>query len=177
MINQPDVMQQEFSMLKNAPGYLIILIAMMISHAYASSLGETRQETINISADEAYEDVQPGILHFNGHFMMKSVEWELDSARATVYGQPDRPDKVLLEGFPARFRITRNDGEDQRTVIAEAAAMEYEQSNNLLQLTGGAVLMLNDEVIRSTAIKYDIETGRYWAGGVDGVVIEVPPVD
>ena len=177
MIRQPDVIQQEFSMLKISTGYQIILIALMISHAYASPLDETMQETINISADEAYEDIKPGVLHFKGHFMMKSGGWELESEQATVYGQPDRPDKVLLAGYPARFRITRNDGEGQSTVLAEAPAMEYQQSNHLLQLTGGAVLMLNDEVIRSSAIKYDIETGRYWAGGVDGVIIEVPPVD
>ncbi len=37
--------------------------------------------------------------------------------------------------------------------------------------------MLGDEVIRSKHIQYDISTNRYQAGGADGVLIEVPPVD
>jgi lipopolysaccharide transport protein LptA len=177
MIRQPDVIEQEFFMLKIALGCLIILIAAMISPGYALPLDENRLETINISADEAYEDVQPGILHFKGHFLMHSSKWKLEAVQATVYGSPDRPDKVLLEGSPARFFIIRNDGDGQDTVEAEAPAMEYLRSTNTLELKGGAKLKLDDEVIHSTVIKYDIDSNRYWAGGVDGVMIEVPPVD
>ena len=164
-------------MLKIFPGYPIILIAVMISSGYAWALDKGKLETINISADEAYEDIQPDILHFKGHFLMQSREWRLESVQATVYGQPDRPDKVLLGGSPARFFITLNDANGQRVVEAEAPAMEYLRSTNVLKLTGGAMLKLDGEVIRSTVIKYDIDTNRYWAGGVDGVMIEVPSGD
>jgi len=164
-------------MSKSSPGCQIILIAALISPGYALPLDKSRLETINISADAAYEDIRPGILHFKGHFLMQSHEWKLESAQATVYGQPDRPDKVLLGGSPARFHIIRNDGDEQLIVEAEASAMEYLRSTNMLELTGGAVLKLGSEVIRSIVIKYDIDTNRYWAGGVDGVMIEVPPGD
>jgi len=164
-------------MLKITHGCLIILIAAMISPGYALSLDENKLETINISADEAFEDVQPGILHFKGHFLMHSREWKLEAVQATVYGRPDRPDKVLLEGSPARFFITRNDGDEQDTVEAEASVMEYLRATNTLELKGGAKLKLDGEVIQSVVIKYDIDSNRYWAGGVDGVMIEIPPVD
>ena len=162
-------------MLKNTLGCQIILIAAIILPGYALPLDETRLETINISADEAFEDIQPGIMHFKGNFLMQSRQWKLESAQATVFGQPDRLDKVLLGGSPARFFITRDDGDELSTVEAEAPAMEYLRSTNVLTLTGGAMLKLDGEVIRSKMIKYDTETNRYWAGGVDGVMIEVPP--
>lgn len=161
-------------MLINVLSRQIILLAVMILPGYAVSLDEDGLETINISADEAYEDIQPGILHFKGHFLMHRGDWELESGQATVYGPPDRPDKVLLKGTPARFLITRKESESQRIVEAEAPTMEYLRSTNMLELTGGAMLKLGDEVIWSTVIKYDIDANRYWAGGVDGVMIEVP---
>ena len=164
-------------MLKNILNFQIILLAVIILPGLALAVDEGRLETINISADIAYEDMQPGILHFEGHFLMHRGDWELESEKATVYGPPDRPDKVSLRGNPARFLIMRNDGESQSIVEAEAPTMEYMRSTNMLELTGGAILKLNDEVIRSTVIKYNIDNDRYWAGGIDGVLIEVPPVD
>ncbi len=131
---------------------------------------------ISISADEASEDEQPGILHFNGHFLMQSTDWQLTSEEATVYGSPDKPDRVYLEGAPARFLINRNDEENRGQIKATALVVEYLRDGNLLMLSGGATLMLGDEVIRSTHIAYDIKTNRYRASGSDGVLIEVPPV-
>jgi len=130
---------------------------------------------ISISADEASEDEQPGILHFNGHFLMQSTDWQLTSEEATVYGSPDKPDRVYLEGSPARFLINRNDSKNLGLITATALVVEYLRSDNLLVLSGGATLMLDDEVIRSTHIEYDINTNRYRAGGFDRVLIEVPP--
>jgi len=131
---------------------------------------------ISISADEASEDEQPGILHFNGHFLMQSADWQLNSDEATVYGSPDKPDRVYLEGSPASFLINLDHNDKQAQIRASAMVVEYLRDENLLMLSGGATLMLGDEVISSTAIDYDIETNRYRASGSDGVQIRVPPV-
>jgi len=164
-------------MSKNAISFQIILLAVMISPGHAQSPDETRLETIRISADEAFEDIQPGTLYLEGNFLMQSHEWKLESRRATVYGQPDRPDEVYLEGSPARFLITRTDADRQYTVEAEAMEIKYLRSPGTLELTGNALLKLDNEVINSNVIKYDINSKHYWAGGTDGVMIEVPPVD
>jgi len=143
----------------------------------ASPLEEGAFDMINISADEAGEDEQPGILHLNGHFLMQSTDWQLTAEEATVYGSPDKPDRVHLEGSPARFLINPNENENQGQIKAAARVVEYLRDDNLLILSDGATLMLGDEVIRSTHIEYDIRTNRYRASGSDGVLIEVPPVD
>lgn len=143
----------------------------------ASPVNDVSFETISIFADEASEDILPGILHFRGNFIMQTNEWRLESGQATVYGDPDRPDKVHLEGSPARFLIDRDVDGGQGIVEATAPEMEYQRSTGILRLSGGAVLTLEDEVIQSTVIEYNIDTERYQAGGIDGVVIEVPPVD
>jgi len=130
---------------------------------------------ISIAADEASEDEQPGILHFNGHFVMQSTDWHLTSDQATVYGSPDKPDRVVLKGSPARFLVNRTDHPDEGQVEGTALEVEYLREVNLLVLSSGATLMLGDEIIRSAHIAYDIGTKRYQAGGTDGVLIEVPP--
>ena len=162
---------------KTALSCQIILLAVMLLPGYVSGLDKTSTETIRISADEAHEDIKPGILHLKGHFLMQGDEWKLESELATVYGKPDRPHRVYLEGSPARFLIIRDDTEGLQIVEAEALVIEYRRSVNSLELTGGAILKLDDEVIRSTEINYDIDTRRYRGGGVDGVKIEVQPVD
>lgn len=107
---------------------------------------------------------------------MQSHDWNLTSEVATVYGSPDKPDRVILEGSPARFMV---EGSDIVTGQINAAALvvEYSRDANVLVLSGDATLMLGDELIRSNHIEYDIGANRYKAGGADGVLIEVPPIE
>jgi len=130
---------------------------------------------LSISAEEAREDEQPGVLHFKGNFRMQSADWQLTSTSATVFGSPNRPDRVYLEGSPSRFLVVRHDQTDQGPIEAVATVVEYRRVANNLILSGGATLKLGDELIRSENIEYDIGSNRYRAGGADGVVIEVTP--
>lgn len=143
----------------------------------AAPLGEGAFDLISISADEASEDEQPGILHFQGHFSMRSDDWNLTSDRAIVYGSPDRPDRVVLEGSPARFVVKRTDGAQPDQIVADALKVEYSRADDTLLLSSGATLRLGDEVIRSRYIEYNIGTNRYTASGADGVKIEVLPIE
>ena len=164
-------------MLKTNIYCLATLFLLVLAPCEAALPGDGNFETISITADVASEDIEPGILHFEGHFTMQTADWQIESIRATVYGHPERPDKVHLRGSPARFLINRNNPDDEDVVEATAPEMEYRRSTSILKLSGGAVLKLDDEVIRSAVIEYNIDTERYRAGGVDGVLIEVPPVD
>lgn len=153
------------------------LLVLILPPCHAAPLGEGAFDTISISADEATEDEQPDILHFKGKFQMQSTDWKLTSDRATVYGSPEKPDKIYLEGSPARFLVTKTDDTNQDTIEAVALEVEYLREGSSLKLNGNAVLMLGDEIIRSTFIEYDIDSNRYQAGGTQGVYIEVSPVD
>ena len=154
--------------------YLLVLLAIPCS---AAPLGEGAFDMISINADEAREDEQPGILHLNGNFRMQSSDWHLTSESATVYGSPDKPDRVSLKGSPARFLVNRTDATEQGEIEGTAIEVEYLRDSNRLMLSGGATLILGDEIIRSANIEYDIDTNRYQAGGTDGVSIKIPPLN
>jgi lipopolysaccharide transport protein LptA len=154
---------------------IFCLLAFVSSHCYAVLLGVDEFDMISISADEAEEDERPGILHFKGNFLMQSRDWRLTSTQATVYGSPDRPDRVRLEGSPARFHVRQDSSSEPELVEAAAMVVEYVRATSKLSLTGNATLVLDREIIQSAEIEYDIETRRYRAGGGDGVLIVVPP--
>ena len=156
---------------------LLYLLVLLTIPCAASPLGEDAFDMVSINADEAREDEQPGILHFSGNFRMQSSDWHLTSEAATIYGSPDKPDRVFLRGSPARFLVNQTDRNKQGRIEGTALEVEYLREMNLLMLTGGATLILGDEIIRSSYIEYDISTNRYRAGGTDGVLIEVPPVN
>lgn len=156
---------------------ILSLSILMHQACMAAPLGEGAFDLISISADEASEDEQPGILHFQGHFSMRSDDWNLTSDRAIVYGSPDRPDRVVLEGSPARFVVKRTDGAQPDQIVADALKVEYSRADDTLLLSSGATLRLGDEVIRSRYIEYNIGTNRYTASGADGVKIEVLPIE
>ena len=164
-------------MLKARLYSLAAILILALAPCKASSAGADALEIISIRADEAIEDIQPDILHFKGHFRMQSRDWQLESGLATVYGPPDRPDKVDLKGSPARFLLNRHDEEDQDPIEAIAPLREYLRSTKMLTLSGGATIKLGEQVIRSKVIEYNIDTDRYRAGGADGVVIMIPTVD
>jgi len=174
MISQQGTFEQELNMLKTATLILIVLFVVVAFPGMASSLKKPSVETVSISSDEAFEDAQPGILHFKGNFVFQSIEWKLQATQSTVWGRPDKPDRVYLEGDPAHFRIEQTNDGRQHTIEATAPVIEYLRSGNSLQLSGGAVLTLDGEMIKSSAIDFDLKTERYLAHGEGGVKIEVP---
>ena len=154
---------------------VIVLCVLPAVAGFAASLSEHNFQTVSISADLASEDSDNDILYFEGNFLMLSDDWKLYANLAEVSGSPERPQRVYLEGSPARFIIER-DGEQQR-IEASAPSIEYVRASNILSLSGGAILRLNDEVIRSGAIEFDLTSDRYRSLGKDGVSIEVPSAD
>jgi len=174
MIREPERQIQCKSMKK---AIICVLLTLTSFPCIADPLGEGAFDAISISADEAKEDEQPGILHFDGNFQMQSSDWLLTSAQATVYGRPNKPDRVYLKGSPARFHVRPADKSNQDSIEATASVVEYLRDTNRLLLSGGATLLLGEEVIRSAHIEYNIDTNRYLAGGEKGVSMEVPPID
>lgn len=143
----------------------------------AAPLGDRTFDAISIRADHAREDERSDILHFEGNFQMRSSEWQLGSASAVVHGSPNKPDRIYLEGAPAHFHVSPSDESGGEPVEAIAPVVEYRRDTRTLLLSGGALLRLGEESLRSTYIEYDIDANRYRAGGDDGVLMEVPPID
>ena len=153
------------------------VLLLLCSNCMAEPDWEGAFDTISISADQAREDAESGVLHLDGNFVMQSEKWRLTSLRATVHGNPTRPDQILLEGNPARFTFLSSDPDVEESIEATALEVVYRREENSLLLSGDARLKLGDETVQSKQISYDIASGRFLAGGDEGVIIRVPPRD
>ena len=81
------VFHEETDMLKARLYSLSVLLILTLVPCKASFADDGALEMISIRADEAIEDIQPGILHFKGHFRMQSRDWQLESGLLSAGGQ------------------------------------------------------------------------------------------
>ena len=70
-----------------------------------------------------------------------------------------------------------SDPDVEESIEATALEVVYRREENSLVLSGDARLTMGDETVQSKQISYDIASGRFLAGGDEGVIIMVPPKD
>jgi len=149
----------------------------------ADILDFNSDDTVTISADNAREGDQVDVIHFTGNFELRAPDWYLSANSATVYGKLENPDKVVLEGKPAKIYFLRDNSKEAATepnwedVEGSALKIEYFRSSNKLKMTGSATLKRKDNQLSSEVIEYDVDADRYSASGEGGINIQVNPSD
>lgn len=137
----------------------------------------SREDVVSIRAETAWEDIQPGIVHFSGGFEMRVRDWRLVADRATVRGPLDDPETVELAGSPASLNLSRPAAAGDEDVQGAARRILYQRDRNLVVLEGDARVTQGDSVLRSSRIEYEPDTDRLRASGETGVRIDLPVAD
>lgn len=172
-----------FLLLKNEPPIVFCLLCLIIGspNGFADALEFSPDDTVTITAERAWEDDEPGVIHFSGQFVLRAPDWYVSSDTAVVYGNLDKPDKLILEGKPAKILLLRgaDNSEDstgsEESVEGAASIIEYFRATDKLTLRGAASLTRAEDVLNSELIEYDIDADRYTAGGAGGVNIQLNP--
>ncbi len=133
----------------------------------------TSEDMVTLRADEAWEDVEPDTVHFSGNFEMRIRDWVLNANTASLYGKIDNPDRLLMQGSPARIKISHGTGSKLQELQGEAQEIIYDRASDTIRLSGNARLDQGDNVMQSSRIEYDIKTDRIHATGDGGVQINV----
>ena len=133
-------------------------------------------DRVSIRSDEAWEGTEPDVIHFSGRFRLEARDWFLSADQATLYGNLDDPETVILSGSPARFRITAEAGGRAEVAEGDAARITYLRRDNLIRLENQARLVWGDSAIRGDRIEYDFDADRFSAGGDEGIRIVIPPL-
>jgi lipopolysaccharide export system protein LptA len=152
---------------------LQFLVAAGLS-AQERSVSLSPVEKILIRSTEAREDMEPGIIHFNGDFYLEASDWNVSADQATLYGNLDDPETVVLTGSPARITVTAEYGGKNDEINGQAASITYRRDEKLIQMDGDARLSRSGNFLRGGSIDYDIENDSLRAGGEGGVRIVVP---
>ncbi len=164
------------------PGQYLVLAWAVLSAGLAMSAGDrlsgfSAGDTVSIQAENAWEDVAPDTIHFIGQFELKAHDWYLSADQATLYGNLDDPETVILTGSPANIQLETISDNQIETITGKAAHIVYERVTNSIRLVGEASLSRAGQTMQSEEIEYDIGQDRIQAGGDQGVHIRVKPED
>ena len=134
-------------------------------------------DKVTIRSGEAWEDVEPDVIHFSGDFYLEANDWNVSADLATLYGKLDDPETVVLTGTPAQVWIRAMYEGEYGSIEAEAARITYRRDRKVIQLEGDARLARLENILSGQEIEYHIETDQLRAGGKNGVKIRVLPVE
>lgn len=162
--------------------FLLLLVAQ---GSFADFMNFSTDDTVSITAENAWEDDKANVIHFSGKFELRAPDWYLSADSAVVYGDLDNPDKVVLKGKPAKIYFLRDTNDqtkqgndsssNKQSVEGEASRIEYYRATNKLRMQGSASLRRKDNKLASEIIEYDVDADRYSASGEGGINIQLNP--
>jgi len=164
-----------------------LAVFLSIQTGFADILDLSSDDTVTITAQRAWEDDEGDITHFTGSFELRAPDWYVSADSAVVYGKLDDPDKLVVEGRPAKIFILRNtaksagnshaDSDSEPNIEGVASTIEYYRTTNTLKMRGAAILTREDNTLSSEVIEYDIDEDSYSASGEGGINIQFSPED
>lgn len=161
----------------------LLFFAVDMQHGVAGPLDFSSNDTVTVTAQRAWEAEEVDVIHFSGRFELRAPDWSLFGDTAVVYGKLDNPDRVVVEGKPARISFLRETPEDADDpdsvgqVDGTAAFVEYFRATDRLYLRGSATLTRKDSTLTSEVIEYDVDADRYSTSGEGGIRIRFNPED
>ena len=93
------------------------------------------------AADETAAGAGGQVLHLQGNFEMRGLDWRVTADSAEVRGPVQDPDQLIIIGAPARIHFTNDDGD---TASGEGGRIVYWRQREVLELHGNAVLKSGD---------------------------------
>jgi len=166
---------------------LLLTVFLNIQTGFADILDLSSDDTVTITAERAWEDSEGGITHFTGRFELRAPDWHVSADSAVVYGKLDDPDRLVVEGKPAKIFILRDTGQNtsgagssstsdsEPDIEGVASTIEYLRSTNKLKMRGAAILTREDNTLSSEVIEYDIDEDSYSASGESGINMQFSP--
>jgi len=128
-----------------------LLFALALLATGLPALESDQQQPIELSADFADIDESKGISIYKGNVDIRQGTIRLQADLVTVHHENRRPSKMIAEGGPVRFSQDTESG----PVKGRAKRAEYEVNTENLVLIGDAVVVQNNDTMRSDRILYD----------------------
>ena len=166
------------SLIKARSTILLLMLLVSMQSGPAGSLNFNSDDTIMITAERGWEGDEANIIHFSGNFALQAPDWSMAGDTAVVYGKIDNPDRVVVEGSPARILFLRNDDEnadEQDKVEGAANSIEYLRATDKLIMRGNVSLFRQDSELTGQMIEYEVDTDRYSATGESGINFQFNP--
>jgi lipopolysaccharide transport protein LptA len=152
---------------------VIVLLALSGTLRAAQLPALDEQDTIVVTADQAWESDSAEVLNFQGNFTLNAPHYFVRSDTAELHGDVDDPALIIATGEPVEFWV--EDDESQDRTYGEARRLEYDLENEVLRLTGKAIIRDAQTIMRSDTLEYNIKVRRLVSTGAGGVEIITQP--
>ena len=143
----------------------------------SEALGATAAdgEPVLVRADRAWESAPEAasggdVLNLEGSFEMRGSDWRLTADSAQVYGPVEDPERLVIQGAPARVSLTRRNGE---RASGTGQRITYWRHRDLVEVHGGATFQAGELAMSGSKLIYDLDAERLRSAGNGGVTLVV----
>jgi lipopolysaccharide export system protein LptA len=130
-------------------------------------------DTVVVRADEARESDAGDAYYFSGNIRIYAPQWAVLADKAELVGRIENPDQVIVEGAPARIRVQVKD--NKKPIEGRSDRVEYDRRNDLVRLSGTALLDDDGRVVNSEMIEYFLNKRLFRTGGDRRVRVVATP--
>lgn len=148
------------------------VLASGAAHAVDASAPAVR-DTIIARANEAWQDEDGRVMHFNGDLRLRGSQWHITADRARVEGRLEDPDLITVDGDPARIVVDAANSTEP--VEGHCQHLEFEPRDQKLHLQGEAMVVKGEQSISSETIQYLLQRNNFTAGSVGRVKVVTKP--
>lgn len=143
---------------------LVSLVVLGISAAWAEDdvPFTVLEDTLIVSAARAFESDDGTAMVLEGGLELHANDWRIVADRAVLAGRLDDPDKVVVDGDPARIIVGASDGGE--ALEGRGQHLEFEPNTETIRLEGAAMIVRGEQSISSESIKYLLDKGTFAAG-------------
>lgn len=140
----------------------------------AVALESDRLQPMQIKSDKFESAMDTNTTVLTGNVRITQGSLVVNAARADVTQDKGEVARALLTGAPATLKQSMEGGGE---LNASAATIDYQLTEETVELRGNVVLERPQGTLRSERVTYSIKTGRLAAGeGVGGgVQLVIPP--
>lgn len=150
------------------PAAALLLISASLTVALSSSAAAQGREDfskpIQINADRDWFDVANKIAVFEDNVVIQQGTLKITANHLEVTRRDDQTDVFIATGSPAKYQQQLDDGSP---ISAEATVIRYDQTQQILTLSGQVKVSQSNSLIQGNEIVYNFATQQMTANRGD----------
>ncbi|WGL17976.1 lipopolysaccharide transport periplasmic protein LptA [Microbulbifer bruguierae] len=140
------------------------LYTALLAAGNAQALPNDREQPVKVSADKLEANRSKNLSVYSGNVVITQGSLQIRADRVEVHGSvKGEINKVIATGTPAHFQ--QQVEESTNPVKARAKRIEFQVTNDALQLTGEAFVDRDGNTLSAERIDYDLNSEQMQAQG------------
>ncbi|MBE0509400.1 MAG: lipopolysaccharide transport periplasmic protein LptA [Chromatiales bacterium] len=140
-----------------------LVLALLLALPLGPLCADEAPAPISIEADRLEISQPDGRSLYQGQVVLQQGELRLEADTLQLQQQQGQLQRAIADGTPVRLQLP--DDQSAQLIRAQALHMDYDISNNSIELKGEAVLWRGGDEFRGQLLRYNIEQRSVQASG------------